>query len=562
MKPDMPCSSRSRRASSARLAIERERKMHGYRDIRAPHVVRRRFLALAVFAAALLALGGASATNATQQPVGPPDTYVAAWDAIGSQAFTAAGLTPAEGHVIFAYVAIAVYDSVMAIEGGYEPFAVDVDGRSTRRPRQPSRPRRTVFSPTTCRLRHPRSSIRRTRRRWPPFRTVRRRRTASAVGESVAQLLIAKRSGDGFRAPVTYTPPNPPIPGVWIPTATTPPIGTYLGLMQPFSLDSADQFRPGGPPALSSKKWAKEYNEVKEIGSSTSTTRTPEQTLAARFWAEPPVQQARGSLRKLVLDRQLDISDAARLMAMVSVTYADALIACFDAKYHYAFWRPITAIRAGHTDGNEATVGDPSVVDAARGHAEPPRVPERTFVRHAGRRARRREVPRHAGDRLHRPELDGLGRPSLPACQGSGVRGLERPHLGRYPLPLSSRGRRRDRQEDRPPGARAPLQAVERLDRRNMKEEGPHAGLPPRLGRLLARHAAFDRDGWRGGDLRLFGVVACRLRGRSGFGLRQLEIGSGDPGLVAFGPTCKDVRVVGRDLASEPTTPHADLQGF
>src|SRR6185437_16597699 len=108
------------------------------------------------------------------------------------------------------------------------------------------------------------------------------------------------------------------------------------------------------------KKWAREYNEVKEIGSSTSTTRTPDQTLAARFWAEPPVQQARGSLRKLILDHQLDIGDAARFMAMVSVTYADALIACFDAKYHYASWRPITAIRAGDTDGNEATAGDPT----------------------------------------------------------------------------------------------------------------------------------------------------------------------------------------------------------
>ena len=159
---------------------------------------------------------------------------------------------------------------------------------------------------------------------------------------------------------MTYTPPNPPIPGVWIPTAPTPPIGTYLGLMRPFSLDSADQFRPAGPPALDSKTWARDYNEVKEIGSSTSTTRTAEQTLAARFWAEPPVQQAHGSFRKFVLDHDLDVVDASRFMAMISVTYADALIACFDAKYHYAFWRPITAIRAGDTDGNEATVGDPT----------------------------------------------------------------------------------------------------------------------------------------------------------------------------------------------------------
>ena len=90
---------------------------------------------------------------------------------------------------------------------------------------------------------------------------------------------------------MTYTPPNPPIPGVWIPTGPTP-IGPYLGLMRPFSLDSADQFRPDGPPDLRSRKWARDYNEVKEIGSATSTTRTDEQTLAARFWGEAPVQQA------------------------------------------------------------------------------------------------------------------------------------------------------------------------------------------------------------------------------------------------------------------------------
>ena len=349
--------------------------MHRNRDIRAPHVVRRRFIALAVSVAALLALGGASATNASQQPVGPPDTYVAAWDAIGSQAFTAAALTPAEGHVIFAYVAIAVYDSVMAIEGGYEPFAVNVIGRVDASPQAavaaaahrilahylPAQAP-TIIDPAYV------TSL-------ATIPTSQAKTNGISVGESVAQLLIAQRSGDGFRAPVTYTPPNPPIPGVWIPTATTPPIGTYLGLMQPFSLDSADQFRPGGPPSLSSKNWAREYNEVKEIGSSASTTRTPEQTLAARFWAEPPVQQARGSLRKLVLDRQLDVSDAARFMAMVSVTYADALIACFDAKYHYPFWRPITAIRAGHTDGNEATVGDPTwstLLAATPNHPEYP----------------------------------------------------------------------------------------------------------------------------------------------------------------------------------------------
>jgi hypothetical protein len=337
--------------------------------------MRRRFIALAVFAAVLLALGDASASSAKPKRSGPPDTYVTSWDAVGSQAFSAAGLTPAEGHVIFAYVAVAVYDAVMAIEGGYEPFAIDVDApedASAQAAVAAAAHRILVHylpaqAPTII---------------DPAYLTSlgtipdgQAKTNGIAVGESVAQLLVAQRSGDGFRAPVTYTAPSPPIPGVWIPTAVTPPIGTYLGLMRPFSLDSADQFRPGGPPALDTKKWARDYNEVKEIGSSTSTTRTPEQTLAARFWAEPPVQQARGSFRKLVLDHRLDVGDAARFMAMVSVTYADALIACFDAKYHYPFWRPITAIRAGDTDGNEATVGDPSwatLLAATPNHPEYP----------------------------------------------------------------------------------------------------------------------------------------------------------------------------------------------
>jgi hypothetical protein len=319
-----------------------------------------RFIALALLVAAVVAVGGAAKSSAHGPPAGPPDTYITDWDVVGSQAFSAAALTPAEGHVIFAYVAIAVYDSVMAVEGGYRPFAVKVDapdGASAEAAVAAAAHRILVHylpaqGPTILDPAYAAS-----------LGTIPdgvAKREGVAVGERVAGRLIAERANDGFRAPVTYTPPSPPIPGVWLPTALTPPIGPYLGLMEPFGLRSADQFRPDGPPTLSSRRWARDYNEVKEIGSSTSTTRTAEQTLAARFWAEPPVQQARGSFRKFVLDHQLDVVDSARFMAMISVVYADALIACFDAKYHYAFWRPITAIRAGETDGNAATVGDPA----------------------------------------------------------------------------------------------------------------------------------------------------------------------------------------------------------
>jgi hypothetical protein len=325
---------------------------------------RTRFVALAVLTVLMVGFGETAAVSDERRDgerhhTGPPDKYITDWDAVGTQAFTAAALSPAEGHTIFAYVAIAVYDSVMAIEGGYEPFAVDVDA-----PRGASAEAAVAAAAHRVLVHHLPAQAATI---IDPAYTAslatipdgRAKDDGVATGEDVAARLIALRADDGFRAPVTYTPPDPPVPGVWLPTGPTP-IGPYLGRMEPFSLRSADQFRPQGPPRLRSRAWAREYDEVKEIGSATSTTRTAEQTLAARFWGEAPVQQARGSFRKVVLDHELDIRQASRFMAMISVTYADALIACFDAKYHYAFWRPVTAIRAGDTDGNPATVGDPA----------------------------------------------------------------------------------------------------------------------------------------------------------------------------------------------------------
>ena len=352
---------------------------------------------------------GATPASGKATSSGPPDTYVAAWDAVGTQAFSAAALGPTEGHTIFAYVAIAVYDSVMAVEGGYEPFAVDVDapdGASAEAavaaaahdvlahylPAQQA----SIIDPAyTASL----STI-------PPGTA---RDDGEAVGQDVAARLIALRANDHFRTPVTYTAPNPPIPGVWLPTAPTPPIGTYMGLMVPFSMESADQFRPAGPPALDSKKWARDFNEVKAIGSSTSTTRTAEQTLAARFWGEAPVQQARGSFRAFVLEHDLDIVEAARFMGMMSVTYADALIACFEAKYHYAFWRPITAVRAGDTDGNDATVGDPTWSTLLAGTPNHPEYPSaHSCITPAGGRVIARFLGTQQIDFLV-PSLTGLG---------------------------------------------------------------------------------------------------------------------------------------------------------
>ena len=205
----------------------------------------------------VVGLGEPAAGDGGRRSNGPPDTYVAAWDAVGVQAFTAAGLSPAEGHTIFGYVGVAVYDAVMAVEGGYEPFAVDLDapdGASSQAAVAAAARRILVhYLPAQA------ASI-----VEPAYvaslATIpdgQAETDGVAIGDAVARRLIDLRSDDGFRAAVTYTPPNPPIPGVWLPTAPTPPIGPYLGLMDPFSLRSADQFRPGGPPPLDSRRWAR-----------------------------------------------------------------------------------------------------------------------------------------------------------------------------------------------------------------------------------------------------------------------------------------------------------------
>ena len=248
--------------------------------------MRARLIAIALLAASIAGLGGmAATTGANAQPGSTPDTYVNYWDTVGAQAFTASGLAAPEGFVIFANVDIAVYDSLMAIRGGYQPFAVDVeapDGASAEAavaaaardtlvhylPAQAA----TIIDPAYA------TSL-------GTIPDGQAKDDGIATGQEVAAILIAQRADDGFRAAVTYTPPDPPIPGVWIPTSQAPAIGTYMQFMRPFSNETAGQFRPAGPPALSSKSWARDYNEVKEIGSRTSTTRTADQTLAARFWA-------------------------------------------------------------------------------------------------------------------------------------------------------------------------------------------------------------------------------------------------------------------------------------
>jgi len=181
-------------------------------------------------------------------------------------------------------------------------------------------------------------------------------------GEAVADQIVALRAADGATvAQYPYTPPDAGAPGVWVPTP--PAFAAALlpgwGLVQPWVLSSGQQFRPDESPDLTSHRYARDLNEVKEIGAMNSATRTAEQTNIARFWLAPAVVIWNGVLRQLALELDLDESEAARDFALMNVAGADARIACWDTKYAFNVWRPVTAIQRADEDGNPATEADP-----------------------------------------------------------------------------------------------------------------------------------------------------------------------------------------------------------
>ena len=178
------------------------------------------------------------------------------------------------------------------------------------------------------------------------------KRDGIALGEQVATAVQADRATDGTSVPDTYRPVTSP--GVWVPT--TLPLFAQYAQAKPWVLKSADQFRPGPPPQLSSTLYARDYNETKSVGGTKSTTRTPEQTEAVKFWTQANLPQAwQAAARQLAAAKSLPLPDSARLFALLNMAVANTFINDWDAKFTYNFWRPITAIRNGDKDDNAAT---------------------------------------------------------------------------------------------------------------------------------------------------------------------------------------------------------------
>jgi hypothetical protein len=190
------------------------------------------------------------------------------------------------------------------------------------------------------------------------------------LGEAVAAKVLEARASDGARAPDTYRPHA--TAGVYVPTAPT--WAPQWPGVKPFALTSNAQFRPAAPIALASKEWGADYNEIKELGGHNSTKRSAKQTEDARFWLAVDGRVYYPVVHKIAAAKDMSLIDCARLFALTAVARADSLIAVFDAKYHYDFWRPVTAIRNGDRDDNPATERDAAwqPIDATPMHPEYP----------------------------------------------------------------------------------------------------------------------------------------------------------------------------------------------
>jgi hypothetical protein len=175
------------------------------------------------------------------------------------------------------------------------------------------------------------------------------------VGEQAATTIVALCADDGAGAPDVYRPHA--AAGVYVPTVV--PAVPHWGKRRPWVMTRGDQFRPGPPPSLTSEAWTRDYNEIKAVGSKNSTQRTPEQTAIAKFWEATAPAVYWPVARSVASAPGREVTDNARLFAVAAMAMDDGLIAVFEAKYTYNLWRPVTAIRNGDLDGNDATERDP-----------------------------------------------------------------------------------------------------------------------------------------------------------------------------------------------------------
>jgi len=286
------------------------------------------------------------------------------WNGVMLNAVRTASTPPPLASRNMAMVHAAIYDAVNSISKKYTPYLVEIDP-----PAGTSAEAATAAAAYgVLRLLYPAQGATFDEAYASSLTKItdgKAKQDGIALGQQVADQIISSRSTDGITNLVEYTPSTNL--GSWEPTppALAAPLAPHWGVkVTPFALTSGSQFRPDGPPALDSAKYAEELNYVKEIGKSDSLTRTPDQTAIAKFWANgagtftPPGHWNQIAEETATLTGQ-SLEDSARLFALLNIALADAAISCWDAKYQYNLWRPVTAIRQADTDNNPDTTADP-----------------------------------------------------------------------------------------------------------------------------------------------------------------------------------------------------------
>jgi len=267
-------------------------------------------------------------------------------------AFVTPRMAPAAGQRVVAIMQVAMFDAVNSIERRYRPYLIQLPAAlTTSKEAAAAAAAGTILVGLYPQEADLKSGMAAYLATIPDSDA---KSEGIKLGEAVAAKILEVRHNDGADAPDAYQYKTKP--GVYVPTPIT--VSSTWPNVKPFALTSTSQFRPEPPIALDSKEWATDYNEVKDFGSKTSTKRSARQTEDGRFWLITGPQSSEPVVRQIVTAKKMSLSDSARFMALTAVAGADAGIAVFEAKYRYEFWRPITAIRNGDSDGNPATERD------------------------------------------------------------------------------------------------------------------------------------------------------------------------------------------------------------
>jgi hypothetical protein len=300
----------------------------------------------------------------------PAPNVVTQWATIVQQSIHNATAPRSAGtsEVLHTMVMLAMYDAVIAVEGGYEPYAARIEAS----PGADVRAAAATAAYLTARARIAASQVPFLDQQYASYLLTIADGPAKAsgidVGAQASAAILTLRANDGFNNIVLYECSSAPPPaGEFEPdsgcpaTSTAPqPVDVKVGFIKPYTLSSPNQYRPDGPNPMSSSAYAEEFAETRDFGRINSTIRTSEQTDVAYFWSENPYVHWNRNLVNLAVAQGLNEREAARFFAMVHTAASDAIIAGFEAKYVYAAWRPRTAIPRADTDDNPETDADPS----------------------------------------------------------------------------------------------------------------------------------------------------------------------------------------------------------